>query len=103
MSAIRIDRDGCVTREARPIDVWMDDDTTWDAIGYPGRTDHAIYFDDMALFEDPDLVRASIAGAQVPLPVFIVGVDGERDCIPTISIEQVEKDLDNVTSYRATR
>lgn len=92
LTAIIIERDGSVVAETRPEDEWMDEDIVWAETEYRGHPDHAIYYDDEAM-EDPGMVRAVIAGVEVPLPVWIVGVDGENTCPPTVSIEKVKGDL----------
>lgn len=92
MNAIKIDRDGTITQTDGPDEAWMTDDVVWAEIEYPGQPGHAIYYDDDAM-EDPGMVRVLIAGAEVPLPVFVVGIDGERTCAPTLSSQQIKQDL----------
>ena len=92
LTAIKIDRNGSVTAETRPEEEWMDEDTVWAETDYRGHPDHAIYYDDEAM-EDPGMVRAVVAGIEVPLPVWIVGVEGENTCPPSVSIETVQGDL----------
>jgi len=95
MKAIKIDRSGEVTLVSGDDDFWMEgegEDTVWAEGEYLGEPAHTIYYDDEAM-TDPGEVRAVIAGREFPLPVWIVGVDGEKTTDVALDVEKVRKDL----------
>lgn len=92
MKAIKIERDGTVTEEIGGEDFWMSEDIEWAEGDYPGHSDHAVYYDDNAM-SDPGMVRATIAGHEYPLPVWIVGVEGENTVDARLPLDKVKADI----------
>lgn len=75
MKVIKIERDGSVIDQDVDVEFFDDEDTTFAEIAY-GDNRHAIYYDDDAM-SDPGMVRAIVAGIEIPLPAWIVGIAGE--------------------------
>lgn len=98
MRAIRVDQDGTVKEFDGKPNFWMDKNISWAAGDYRGQKDHFVYYNDMAMFE-PQLVRANIAGSGFPLPVWIVGADGEADTDATLTVDRVMADLSDIISH----
>ncbi|WP_147366966.1 hypothetical protein [Aurantiacibacter zhengii] len=92
MRAIKVDVDGTVTAYDGEEDFWMDEDTVWAEGPYKGEINHAVYYDDEAMFADVQ-VRATLSGVDYPLPCWIVGIFGEDTADATLSLEKVIADL----------
>lgn len=92
MRAIKVDIDGTVGDYEGPEDFWMDDDIVWAEGPYPGDPQHAVYYDDDALFAD-EQVRATLGGLDYPLPFWIVGVSGDETVDVALALEKVIGDL----------
>ena len=96
MRLIKVDVDGTVTEQHGELDFLMDEEITWAVGDYRGEKDHFVYYDDEALF-GPEPARTTIAGLSYPLPLWIVGADGEDDADATLDLEKVRADLSPVT------
>ena len=92
MRAIKVDVDGTVTAFEGEQDFWMDEDTAWAEGPYKGETDHAVYYDDEAMWADLQ-VRATVFGLDYPLPCWIVGILGDDTADATLSLDKVIADL----------
>lgn len=90
--AIKVDVDGTIGFHSGPEDFFMTKDIDWAEGPYPGHDDHAVYYDDNALFAE-EQVRTTLAGIDYPLPLWIVGVQGERTADATLEVDKVIEDL----------
>ena len=90
MKAINIARDGSVTLHEGEEDFWLDEDITWAETEPPQFPGHTIYYDDESL-QDPGEVRVVLGGVEVPLPAWLVGINGHDVCDPTVHIDEVRK------------
>lgn len=93
MKAYCINRDGTVTsHEGEDETFWEDEDIVYAEIETPQFPGNAIYYDDESL-QDPGEVRVIVAGVEIPLPAWFVGVNGEDLCNPTVTAEDVSKTI----------
>lgn len=92
MRAIKVDVDGTVVDYEGPEDFWMVDDIDWAEGPYPGDAQHAVYYDDNALFASKQ-VRAKLGDIDYPLPIWIVGVAGDRTVDASLTLEKIIGDL----------
>ncbi len=92
MKVIKISRDGSVTSHEGEPNYWRDRSITWAITGFPGHPDHDIYYDDESM-SDPGQVRVMIGNIELPLPAWVVGVDGEKTGPATLTIKQVESTI----------
>lgn len=84
--AYRIDRSGITQLLAEP-DVLLAGDTAWDCVKLDAA--HDLWVDDEALLKRWP-VFATIGTKRVPLPVYLLGADGERSTSATFSPREVE-------------
>jgi len=92
MRAIKVDVDGTVGIHEGPEDFWADEDIDWAEGPYPKNAQHAVYYDDNALFAD-EQVRATLGGLDYPLPMWIVGISGENIVDVALTLDEVISDL----------
>ncbi|MBB3349276.1 hypothetical protein [Sphingomonas sp. BK069] len=87
MVAYRIDKDLTISRVDDHRAEMKACGWAWDCLDYDDTND--VWCNDWGLTE-PDLVFAWIGRARrVPLPAYILGVDGEDSCDPHLAIEDV--------------
>lgn len=87
MRIIVINPDLSVEEIDRDEEAWLPDDEEWDAVSIADGT-HDAYVDDNGLFK-PGTVTANLDGNVIPLPAYIVGVDGEDVVDASLGLDDV--------------
>lgn len=88
MKAYRIEKDLSVKEVDIDVEDDLDDDIAWEAL--PLDDSHDIYYDGEGMFA-PGVVTAKIGRHdRVPLPVYIVGGEGERQAAVTYPKAYIE-------------
>lgn len=88
MIAYLIDKDFTISKVEGSIKEILHKEIVWACLGY--NEDNDIWYDDFGLSKG-NIVLAKVGRhPRVPLPVYIMGGDGELSCDPWIPMEEVE-------------
>jgi len=88
MIAYRIDKDLTISKVEGSLREILTKDIVWACLPYD--KDNDIWYDDFGLLRKGVVLARIGYHRRVPLPVYILGADGERCCDPLVSIEDVE-------------